>query len=124
MNDKDLLEMAWEARLKAHPWKSGTRVGCVIETKSGRVVSGWNIEGLWMTSIHAEVCAITQLAPLCDKGTKIILVAETEFFTPCGACIDWLMQFCDRNADVIIQNKRKEISRFKLGELCPHYPIQ
>ncbi len=122
MTDLELLQKAWEAREKAYPWKSGTKVGCAIETESGDVIVGWNIEGLWQTSIHAEVCAITQLQG--RKGIKVAIVANTEFFTPCGACIDWLMQFCKKVTVVVIQNKRREINKFFLTELAPHYPCQ
>ncbi len=124
MEYQQLLEVAWSAREQAYPWKSGTKVGCAILTDGGTVRAGWNIEGLWMTSIHAEVCTITQIVGNNERGIMIVLVAETEFFTPCGACLDWLIQFCDKNSDVIIQNKRREIQTFKLIDLCPHYPIQ
>lgn len=49
----DLIKLAWEARKNAHPHKSGTKVGCVIQTDSRNIYPGWNIEGLWMTSLHA-----------------------------------------------------------------------
>ena len=120
----DLIQSARVARDYAYPWKSGTRVGCAIRTDKNYMRLGWNIEGLWMTSIHAEVCAIKDIAAHNEKGYAIAIVSDTEFFTPCGACIDWLMQFCLPNADVAIVNKREEINRFKLNELMPHYPRQ
>ncbi len=122
--DDKLLEMAWKTRKKAYPWKSGTKVGCAIATKSGKVVTGFNMEGLWMTSIHAEVCAVTKVVEGGEEGVKIAIVAETTHFTPCGACIDWLIQFCDKNSPVIIENKERKRSEYKLIDLCPHYPIQ
>lgn len=123
MKDEQLLKCAWEAREQANPWKSGTKVGCAILTDKGTIRSGWNIEGLWMTSIHAEVCAITHLARN-ERGLRIALVAEVEFFSPCGACLDWLIQYCSSNASVIVQNKRREIQIITLGELLPYYPRQ
>ena len=124
MTKKDLLKEAWKAREFAYAWKSKTKVGCAIECENGEIVTGFNIEGLWMTSIHAEVNAICSLMENGFKGIKIAIVAKTEFFTPCGACLDWLFQFCDHEALVIIQNKNFEIREFKLSELCPHYPKQ
>lgn len=120
----DLILEARRARDKAIPWKSGVYVGCAIKTSSGYIVHGWNIEGLWQTSIHAEVCAITQLAPLGERGMEIaISCPNSTFFTPCGACIDWLWQFCDHEAVIEIETKN-EIFRFTLKELMPHYPRQ
>lgn len=124
MKKDELLKKAWEAREFAYPWKSGTKVGCAILCEGGEIVTGFNIEGLWMTSIHAEVCAISKLVEKGQKGVAVAIVAKTEFFTPCGGCLDWLFQFCDFDSDIIIQNKHMEIRRFKLNELCPYYPRQ
>lgn len=124
MNDEELLEMAWHYRDSANPWKSGTKVGCAIQAEGGCIVGGFNIEGLWMTSIHAEVVAITRLAEIGQKGVNVAIVAETEQFTPCGACIDWLVQFCTSDCDIIIQNKHKDITKYKLKDLYPNYPKQ
>lgn len=120
----DLLSWAWQAREMAYAWKSGTKVGCAIEDEKGNILQGWNIEGLWMTSIHAEVCTITKLTPDGGKGKTVAIVAETEHFTPCGACLDWLVQFCVVECKIIIQNKYKRVSMYSLAELCPHYPKQ
>jgi len=124
MNDLELLQKAWNARELAYPWKSKTKVGCAIECENGDIVTGFNIEGLWMKSIHAEVCTITQLIRKAQRGVRIALVAKTEFFTPCGSCLDWLFQFCRLDSKIVIQNKNREIKRFKLKDLMPYYPKQ
>jgi len=121
-NNKELLKRAWLARENAYPWKSATKVGCVLQMTNGDIYSGWNIEGLWMTSIHAEVCAISHIGNYKDKIKKVVIVAEVGFFTPCGACLDWLIQFAEEDCEIIIQNKDRIIYKFGLGELCPHYP--
>ena len=120
----DLLKEAWKARELAYPWKSKTKVGCAILCENKEIVTGFNIEGLWMTSIHAEVCAITELTRKNQRGIAIAIVAKTEFFTPCGACLDWFFQFCKSNSPVFIQNKNMEIQKFTLKELYPFYPRQ
>jgi cytidine deaminase len=124
MTDFELLTEAWLARDKAYAWKSGTKVGCAIETKTGNVIQGWNVEGQWMTSVHAEVCAVIQLAGTNNRGVKVALVAETEFFVPCGACRDWLYQFCDFEAEVLVQGKDRKIHKFLLNQLCSDFPRQ
>lgn len=118
----EILKKAWKAREKAKPFKSGTKVGCCILTTKDRLIEGWNIEGLWMTSIHAEVNAISRLEN--EKIKEIAIVAETSFFTPCGACMDWIVQFSIPDTIVWVQNKNREITRFKYRDLVPHYPIQ
>lgn len=121
-SEQELLDKAWEARKYAYPWRGGTKVGCAIRAEKGSIVQGWNIEGLWMTSIHAEVAAIVQLVKSGDKGIAIAIVSKTIFFTPCGSCLDWLFQFCDRDSPVIIQNQDRDIYRLTLRDLCPYYP--
>ncbi len=117
-----LLTAAWEARDTAYPWKSGTKVGCAIEMDLGGIATGCNIEGLWMTSLHAEVVALVEVVRSGAKGIRVALVADAALFTPCGACIDWLMQFCESDATIVIDNRRDEPKRFLLSELAPYYP--
>ena len=122
MSDNDLLMKAWEAREYAYPWKSGTKVGCALQTTKA-VRLGWNIEGLWQTSIHAEVSAIAKLIPE-ERIECIAIVAEVKFFVPCGACYDWLAQFASEDCRVLIQGKDRAIHQYKLCELYPLYPQQ
>lgn len=117
-----LLNRAWIARSMAHPWKSGTKVGCAIYTDKKKFHAGWNIEGLWMTSIHAEVNAISRLRPG-EKIVAIAVVAETDFFTPCGNCLDWIFQFAIDGCCVIIQNNKRQTYHFSPNDLMPHYPL-
>lgn len=121
--NEQLIKCAWQARENAFPWKSGTRVGCAILTSKQNIILGWNIEGLWQTSIHAEVSAIAKMIPG-DKVVQIAIASECKFFMPCGACYDWLIQFADEDCEIFIQNKDRQIYEFNLRELYPHYPIQ
>lgn len=122
MTEEELFYHAWSAKENATLWKSRYKVGCAIQTKSGRVVCGWNIDGSWGTTIHAEVCAISKLTGLKEKAQTIAIVAEADSFTPCGACLDWLLQFSTEDAILITQNKKKYISRYLLKDLYPNYP--
>lgn len=120
--EEELLEHAWSFRNRAYPHKSGTKVGCAILTDLSNIYGGWNIEGLWMTSIHAEKCAITNLTELQEKILIIAVVAETEKFTPCGDCLDWITQFATKECVVMTQNKHREVKTYTLAELMPNYP--
>jgi len=120
-NIERLLDIAWKAREMAYAWKSGTKVGCAIEATNGQIVCGWNIEGLGMTDLHAEAVAISQLVPLQSKGIRVAVVANTTHFTPCEACVDWLVQFCDSNATIVIQNSEQSWE-YQLKDLMFHNP--
>jgi cytidine deaminase len=117
-----LLSEANLAKMTSYAWKSQTAVGCAILTDTGRIVTGANIEGLWMTSIHAEVSAITKMDLNRERIQAIAIVADCERFTPCGACLDWLMQFSQENCAIYIRCKDGRIWESKVFNLYPNYP--
>lgn len=116
-----LCDHAWSARVQANPRKNGTKVGCAIYTSTKRIVTGYNIEGLWATSIHAEVNAISKLHRD-EKILAIAIVAETAQFTPCGACLDWIVQFSDAGVTRVIIDNGLRRWTYSVAELVPHYP--
>ena len=53
----------------------------------------------------------------------IIIAAERDRFTPCGACMDWIFQFGGPECLVGYQSeKRGKITYHKAKELMPYYP--
>lgn len=53
---------------------------------------------------------------------KILILADREFFTPCGACMDWILQFGSPSTKIIVANLEGIISQFEASDLMPHYP--
>lgn len=122
MTEDGLISVAWAIRECACVREGGTKVGCAILSTGGRVSQGCNIEGPWQTSLHAEVVAISKVAESGDKGTCIVIASETENFSPCGACLDWLMKFCLPNARVVAVNREGSKNLGRLRDLYPQYP--
>lgn len=94
-------------------------------SENNRIYCGCNIEHKFRShDIHAEVNAISNMVSLGDKLIKkILIVAERDFFTPCGSCMDWIMQFADEDTLIGFQgSKNGEIQLFKARELMPYYP--
>ena len=99
------LSENWEAlsftawRVRDNAIAARTKVGAAVLARrpngSQAVFGGCNIEDLWKaSSIHAERTAIAcMVAGGCKNVQKILVVAERERFTPCGNCMDFLMQF-------------------------------
>jgi cytidine deaminase len=53
----------------------------------------------------------------------MLVVAERELFTPCGACLDWIFQFGGPGCHVAFQAARdREPVLYTAGVLMPHYP--
>jgi cytidine deaminase len=91
---RHLAEAAWAARDRAFVI-GPTRVGAAVLTGSGEVFAGCNVEHRFRShDVHAEVNAITTMVTNGNHEIRAILVvAERDRFTPCGACMDWIFQF-------------------------------
>ena len=126
-NLDSLMRQARAASKNAIAPHSGIHVGCAILTKGNRlkaskIYTGWNIEGPWMTSIHAEVSAISRMAKpdLCCID-QIAIYAENVNFTPCGACLDWVMRFSNTSTLLYTNNGARSRS-FLVKDMYPDYP--
>lgn len=115
---------AWQVRDNAHIF-GNTRVGAAVLTESDKIYAGCNIEHIFRShDIHAEINVISTMIAQGEKLFKVILiVAERHQFTPCGSCMDWIMQHGGESCIVAYQNSKDgEIFKFTAKELMPHYP--
>lgn len=125
--EQQLSEVAWAARENAYARK--TKVGCAL-LASGKIFHGCNIEHDWCQSLHAEIVALSKA--LSNRHTDIefiLVVSDREHFIPCGACLDWLVQFTrPRNPDTVLvgyqNHPTAEVKWFSLKELVPHSPVK
>lgn len=119
-----MSSVAREAASHCRLTKSTTRVGCCIRTDKGHYYSGCNFDGEFGVTIHSEICAISNMVinSQGDKISSVYIYCEREHFTPCGACRDQIRYFSEReDIDVYLHNGKK-LFKYKLNELCPHYP--
>lgn len=121
----ELLTAAWDVRRKAHVI-GNTKVGCAVLSTDGRVFVGCNVEHRFRShDIHAEVNSITTM--ISGGGTAIVAVAiaaERNRFTPCGACMDWIMQFAENGDCIVIWqgSPNGPVRSLMARELMPFYP--
>lgn len=121
---KKLAEVAWCARENAHIIGK-TKVGAAALSDAGRIFGGCNVEQVFRShDIHAEVNAIGNMVASGDRHlVAILVVAERNLFTPCGGCMDWIMQFGQKEVVVGFQKERNgEVLIFTGADLMPHYP--
>lgn len=119
----ELANTAWNAR--EHASSFNTKVGAAAEAEDGRVFSGCNVEHRFRShDIHAEVNAIGSMVSGGSKRLRrLLVVAEREQFTPCGACMDWIFQFGGKECEIGFQSSRNgKVEVFKAKELMPFYP--
>lgn len=118
----DLVTAARRAREHAVARFSNFKVGAAIETATGTVVSGCNIENAtYGLTVCAERIAIFKaLSDGHRSFTRLAVVADTAVPTPpCGACRQILWEF-GGDLEVILGNLTDEKGRFRLRDLLPH----
>ncbi len=118
-----LSTLAWKARENASIFGK-TKVGCSLITETGAIYTGCNCEHIYRShDIHAEVNAISNMIVNGEKKfIAILIVAERDFFTPCGSCMDWIMQHGIEECLVAFENKENKRVIYSSKELMPFYP--
>jgi cytidine deaminase len=121
MDDEQLIEIAHEARTDAYVPYSEYPVGAALETASGEIYRGFNVEIVnYSNSFHAEEVAI--MGAIRDGHTDFERVAvvsgEHDGVTPCGMCRQTFAEFCDDTFEILTEEDG-EITRSTLGELLP-----
>ena len=121
MKDSDLIRAARRSRRQAHAPYSRFKVGAALETASGVVITGCNVEN---ASYGLTICAerVAMFKALSDghrRFRRIAVVADTGAPTPpCGACRQILWEF-GGDLEVILANLRRETGRHQLSDLLP-----
>ena len=116
-----LLSLARQAKVRAHAPFSHFRVGAALQTSSGKVYTGCNIEN---SSYGLTICAErTAIFKAVSEGEfrfrSIAIVADDDDFTPpCGACRQVLLDLAG-NIEVIMVNRQGSVRTAKLFELLP-----
>jgi len=121
MEDKKLIQKAAEARKKAYAPYSKFKVGAALLTKKGKVYTGANVENSsYGLSMCAERVALFDAVSSGEKEfSRLVIVANTRNpITPCGACRQILLEFCD-DLEIISATIKGKAKGFTLKELYP-----
>jgi cytidine deaminase len=116
-----LVAAARAARQHAVADFSGFKVGAAIETATGEIITGCNIENAtYGLTICAERVAIFKaLSEGHRQFTRIAVVADTESPTPpCGACRQIIWEFCG-DIPVVLADLREVTATLPMKDLLP-----
>jgi cytidine deaminase len=128
MTDEQLLDQARAAAAKAYAPYSNFHVGCAIESTTGEVVTGANMENAcYRLGICAEQSALTAAQHTfgLDQVARIAVVGGTDatVCTPCGGCRQAILeaaQLSGRDVEILCgSGDGSAVERHRIGELIP-----
>ena len=123
MTPDTLSANAKMARENAYCPYSGYAVGCAIESQSGEVFVGCNIENIsYGLTICAERAAVSQMVSSGQREIVSVLVLTRDGGTPCGMCLQTIAEFAP-NLDLLAVYTEDEKGRravYALRDLLPH----
>ncbi len=120
MKSEDLIEIAKKARENAYAPYSKFKVGAALETKSGKIYTGANVENSsFGLSMCAERIAIFKAVSEGEREFKrLAVVANTkDVVSPCGACRQVMAEF--GNFEVVLANTSGKIKITDVSSLLP-----
>lgn len=119
--EQELIEAATAVRENAFAPYSDFRVGAAVETESGTIYTGCNVESAsYGLTVCAERVAIWKGISRGEKKFgRIAVVVDTEELTPpCGVCRQIIWEFCG-DVPVILANLHGKTETVQMAELLP-----
>ena len=127
-DDRHLVEEAIKAREFAYAPYSRFAVGAALQTQSGKIYAGCNIESAsYSPSNCAERTAFFKAVSEGERNfCRIAIVGGPqgqpihELCPPCGVCRQVMMEFCNpKTFQIILASSPDEFRSFTLEELLP-----
>lgn len=117
--DQSLVALASQARQNAYVPYSGFEVGAALQTSSGQIFTGCNVENAsYGLTICAERVAVVKAISEGECDIEVIAVVSRGGITPCGACRQVLAEF-NPDMRVIVADLEGGSREFRLSELLP-----
>lgn len=131
MEDKQLVELAFQAQKLAYIPYSGFMVGAALLAADGRVFTGCNIESVSFspTNCAERTAFFKAVSEGCHEFTKIAIVggfadgrpSGDGYTAPCGVCRQVMAEFChpDRFKIILAKSIDEPFREYSLRELLP-----
>ena len=125
MLDKELLQLAIQARENSYSPYSGFRVGAALLGKSGKVYGGCNVENAAYSPTNcAERTAVFKAVSEGEREFSAIAIVGgkgdtlADLCAPCGVCRQVMTEFCGKDFRVIWGDGEKVTAK-TLAEIMP-----
>ena len=90
-----LIDAAKDAQTKAYAEYSNFLVGAAVETTTGKIFQGCNVENAsFSLTICAERTALFSAVAAGEREFKHLVVATDNGVSPCGACRQVIWEIC------------------------------
>lgn len=112
---------------KSYAPYSKFHVGAIVEAKDGKYIPGVNVENAsYGATICAERNAITTAVTMGYKKGDFkniyIMVSGEKLSMPCFMCRQVIVEFFDKDSEIILMGKNGEMEKHLVSEICP-YPF-
>ncbi len=120
-DETQLVAAALQVRENAAADYSHFKVGAALETDTGEIFTGCNVENAtYGLTVCAERVAVWKaLSEGRRKFRRIVIAADTDRLTPpCGSCRQILWEYCG-DIPIILVNLRGNREVFQMRDLLP-----
>ena len=118
----ELIDLARNARERAHAPYSNFKVGAVVECSDGKIFTGCNVENSsYGLSLCAERVAIFKaISEGAHNFARIAVIADAYApVRPCGACRQVIADLFPHDAVVIMANLQGAAETMTIADLLP-----
>lgn len=122
IDQNTLIAEAKKAREKAYVPYSKFKVGAALLTEEGKIIHGCNIENAsyGLTNCAERTAFFKAVSEGITKFKALAVVAATDGpCSPCGACRQVMVEFCEPNMPVYLTNLKGDILETTVSELLP-----
>lgn len=117
--NKELIQKAIEMRKRAYAPYSNYRVGAAVETITGEIIGGCNVESSsYGLTCCAERVALFRAISEGYEKFKSLAVSTENGGMPCGACRQVIWDIC-KEIEVHICNNEERLKTINSSELLP-----
>jgi cytidine deaminase len=115
-----LIDLANTARQRAYAPYSNYPVGAALQTKSGRLFTGVNVENAaYPQTMCAERVAIYKAVSEGEKDFEVIAVVTNNGGSPCGGCRQVMAEFGLDTIVLLADGTGKLVKQTTVRELLP-----
>ena len=117
--NKKLIKTAIDMRKKSHSPYSNYRVGAAVETESGKIIGGCNVESSsYGLTCCAERVALYSAISEGHGNFKSMAISTENGGMPCGACRQVIWDLCN-DIKIYICNGKELLKTIDSSDLLP-----